>query len=510
MPKLSSLYPRGLFRFIGGRLVRSLITLVLFQLVLYALIQTLNQALPADMQALELAISAREDLSAFRTQSSSEQENLTDLENIPKDEMLSEVEMSSNMEISPNTEVLPEMEISPDMEISIDMEMSPDMEISPDVGVLPEVGLSPDVEIPSEIEITPELDISTEPILISDEQISPEPIPWWGEFVGWMTAFYRGDLGESISPGSTTPVIEILKVTLPRTLLLLIPGTIGGFLLGIWLGKIVAWRPRGWTEFTTTLGGTAFYTSFAPWLAFVMINVFGLYLDWFPPEKLIDPKKWFLVDISLNEVINRILITIILGGIAYLVVVWMTHHLTYRKSVRWRIIGGAAIIIIAAIPWVLTGIWHLALDLMNHLVLPLATLILLSFGETMLIMKTTMTEAVVAQHVTTARAKGLPDVRVRDRHAARVAILPVLTRFIVHLPFIVIGSFVVEHFFYWDGMGQELIRAANENDLPVLLGVLSVVAIGILIAHTILDILTSLLDPRLRKFRQAKAIEEVI
>jgi peptide/nickel transport system permease protein len=376
--------------------------------------------------------------------------------------------------------------------------------------------ISAEVEKPSEIDTIPEMEASTASEITADEQLSSEDemskksIPWWGEFVGWMTAFYRGDLGVSISPGSSTPVIEILKITLPRTLLLLIPGTVGGFLLGMWLGKIVAWRPRGWTEFATTLGGTAFYTSFAPWLAFVMISIFGLYLDWFPPEKLIDPKKWYSVDISLNEVINRILITIVAAGLAYVIVVWLTHHLTYRKSVRWRLIGGTIIIVIAAIPWILTGLWPLALDLMNHLVLPLATLILLSFGETMLIMKTTMTEAVVAQHVTTARAKGLPDVRVRDRHAARVAILPVLTRFIVHLPFIIIGSFVVEHFFYWDGMGQELVRAANENDLPVLLGVLSVVAIGILVAHTVLDILTTLLDPRLRKFREAKTTGEVV
>jgi peptide/nickel transport system permease protein len=278
-------------------------------------------------------------------------------------------------------------------------------------------------------------------------------------------------------------------------------------LLGMWLGKRVAWHRRGWTEFAATFGGTAFYTSFPPWLAFVVINVFGLSLDWFPPEKIIEPMKWaFRDDVTPNEVIINILITLGIGILAYLVVLWLTRTYAHQKCNRIRLIGGVVIIILAIIPWVVSGLWSLALDILNHLVLPLLTLILLSFGETMLIMKTTMTEAVVAEHVNAARAMGLPDVRVRDRHAARVAILPVLTRFIVHLPLIIIGSFVVEYLFYWDGMGEELIRAAIENDLPILMGVLSVVGVGILLMHTTLDILTSWLDPRLRKVRQTKRL----
>jgi len=124
----------------------------------------------------------------------------------------------------------------------------------------------------------------------------------------------------------------------------------------------------------------------------------------------------------------------------------------------------------------------------------------------MLIMKTMIAETAVEQFVSTARAKGLPMPRVRDRHGVRVAILPVLTRFIVHLPYVIIGTFVLERLFYWDGMGMELVRAANENDLPVLMGVLSLVGVGILIAHVILDILTAWLDPRLRHHLQEKTI----
>ncbi|MGD2158170.1 MAG: ABC transporter permease, partial [Anaerolineales bacterium] len=298
-------------------------------------------------------------------------------------------------------------------------------------------------------------------------------------------------------------VMDILATRLPRTLMLLLPATAAGFLLGNALGKRVAWRRRSWLGSLATIGGTAFYTSFPPWLAFVMVNAFGLSLNWFPPEKLIDPMKWAFQDLTLNAVIIRLLLTMATVGIAYLGLVWLTRK---RAQINpyLRPLGGLAIVAIAVIAWAVSGIGVLALDILYHLVLPLATLTLLSFGETMLVMKTMMSETVGSEYVKAAHAKGLRESRVRDSHAARVAIIPVLSRFIVHLPYVIIGSFVLEHVFFWDGMGQELVRAANENDLPVILGVLSMVGIGILLSHLIFDVLTVWLDPRLRGLAQAE------
>jgi peptide/nickel transport system permease protein len=147
----------------------------------------------------------------------------------------------------------------------------------------------------------------------------------------------------------------------------------------------------------------------------------------------------------------------------------------------------------------------LAFDLLYHLMLPMVTLILLSFGETMLVMRATMVEAMQADHVPVARAKGLRDSEVRDRHVARVAILPVLARFILRLPLVVIGSFVLENVFTWDGMGEMLFNAAQVNDLAVLMGVLTVVGVGILLSHIFLDLINLWIDPRQR---EAMATEE--
>jgi peptide/nickel transport system permease protein len=323
------------------------------------------------------------------------------------------------------------------------------------------------------------------------------------QFIDWMTRFYRGDLGQSADPNKGA-VADILATRLPKSLLLLLPGTVVGFLLGLWLGKLIAWRRRGWMEFAATLGGTAFYSSFPPWLAFVAINIFGLSLGWFPPEKLIDPMLWLDLEMTLNQVIMRLLLTMTVAGVAYILVEWLANKYAWYRT--WiRASGAIAILILASIPWIVAGMTPLAVDLLFHLALPFITLVLLSFGETMLVMRTTMVEAMEADHVPLALARGLPESTVRDRHVARVAILPVLTRFIVHLPLVIIGSFVLEKVFFWDGMGQVLVEAARDNDLPILLGVLSLVAVGILVAHVVLDVLATWLDPRLRRARMIEA-----
>jgi peptide/nickel transport system permease protein len=273
---------------------------------------------------------------------------------------------------------------------------------------------------------------------------------------------------------------------------------VAGFLLGVWLGKRVAWQKRGWLQFAATLGGTAFYTSFPPWLAFVMIHAFGLSLGWFPAGTTIDPMKWFRYDITTNEVILKMFLTMGVAGLAYLLITWITRNQTRLPS-RLQLVGGVGIIILAVIPWITSNYGPLALDLLYHLALPMATLILLSFGETMLVMRATMLETMQADHVPTAQAKGLRDSEVRDRHVARVAILPVLARFILRLPLVVIGSFVLEKVFTWDGMGELLFNAAQDNDLAVLMGVLTVVGVGILLSHIFLDLINLWIDPRQRE-----------
>ncbi len=320
------------------------------------------------------------------------------------------------------------------------------------------------------------------------------PVGW--QFVHWMRSFFSGNLGVSFQFG--IPVGQLFLQRFPRTLLLFLPGTLLGFLIGIGLGKRVAWQRGGLFEAGVTLGGVAFYTSFAPWLAFVLVNIFALQLGWLPPENLITPNIWANTAAVSENITWRMLVTFSVWGIG-MISLWRLTQKARSRS-RYRLLGTLAMLTVVSGVWNASGEARFALDILRHLALPLATLVLLSFGETMLLMRATMLDTITADHVLVARAIGLPGSAIRDRHVARLALLPVLARFIVQLPLVIIGSFVLERVFFWQGVGEMMFNAIDHFDIPVVMGILSLVGIIMLLAHVLLDILTVWLDPRLRDF----------
>jgi peptide/nickel transport system permease protein len=323
-------------------------------------------------------------------------------------------------------------------------------------------------------------------------------LPFWEQYTRWVRGFLQFDLGNSYQYWPT-PVSEIIFSRISRTLLLFLSASTLAYLLGIWLGKIIGWRRGGILEFGVTLGGVAAYTSFAPWLGFLMINFFGWYLGLFPYQRLVNPNIWFNAPVMIETVLTRIVVT---GTFMY-GAIWLIRRTTHTmKSTRdklvLRVSGTLAVGVCAWMWWLKSGLGYLALDVLNHLALPLTTVVLLSFGETMMIMRTAMLETRNEDYVFMAQAKGLPDKVIRDRHVARNAILPVITRLALSLPFVLVGSLVIEQVFTWQAMGQVIFNAIEFQDIPVLLGILSVVGILALLAHIVLDILYVYLDPRVR------------
>lgn len=325
--------------------------------------------------------------------------------------------------------------------------------------------------------------------------------PLWEQYTRWLLDFLRFDLGASFQYWPT-PVSEILFSRLSRTLLLFLSAMVLAYLLGIWLGKMIAWRRGGLFEAVATLGGVAAYTSFAPWLGFVMLNIFGWYLGWLPYQRLVNHNVWFDAPVTVNSLLAALLTTGVLAFAALLLLRYATRRL---KSRRWRWLwrAGGLLAIGASVWgwWSQSGLDNLALDVLAHLTLPLATVVLLSFGETMMIMRSAMLETMGEDYILMARAKGLPDKVVRDRHAARNAILPVVTRLALNLPFVLIGSLAVERVFMWQAMGQVIFDAIEWQDIPMLMGILSVVGVLTLVAHVVLDVLYVYLDPRVRYAR---------
>jgi peptide/nickel transport system permease protein len=313
------------------------------------------------------------------------------------------------------------------------------------------------------------------------------------QYAGWMRNFFAGDLGTSYL-FRNVPVAHLILIAVPRTLLLFLPGALFGFLLGITLGKTIAWKRGGWIELGGSLLGTAFFASFPPWLAFTLIQVFAITLRWFPAENIINVNTWLAYNVPAEQVIRALLFTFLAVGTSV-----CAMGLLKTKSSQLRRVGIGMIAVVPVVIWASTGWLPLGVDILWHLALPLATLTLLSFGETMLLMRSTMVDVLGEDHVLTARAKGIPDAWLRDRHIARLALLPVVSRFAVQLPLVLVGSFVLERIFAWRGVGMVLFQAIDYYDYPVILGILSVLGIGLLLAHIVVDVVMAWMDPRLRE-----------
>jgi peptide/nickel transport system permease protein len=87
------------------------------------------------------------------------------------------------------------------------------------------------------------------------------------------------------------------------------------------------------------------------------------------------------------------------------------------------------------------------------MILPVLNVTLISFGGTMLLMRNSMLETIREDYVMAAKAKGLPDSKVRDDHAARNALLPVVTSFVLSLALAIDGGIITETLFSWPGWG---------------------------------------------------------
>ena len=152
----------------------------------------------------------------------------------------------------------------------------------------------------------------------------------------------------------------------------------------------------------------------------------------------------------------------------------------------------------AASGWQLLGIHDLAFDIMSIAYIPMVTYILLTFGEFMLIMQASMRDVKNSEYVQIARAKGLPESTVRDLHAARNALLPVLSRLVISLPYLITGVVIIESSVGWPGLGTSLWNALYWQNMPVVMDTLLIVGIITLGARLLIDVIAAYLDPRIR------------
>jgi peptide/nickel transport system permease protein len=140
-------------------------------------------------------------------------------------------------------------------------------------------------------------------------------------------------------------------------------------------------------------------------------------------------------------------------------------------------------------------------DVGHHLALPLCTLVLAYFPGNFLLTRNSMMMVIMADYVKTARAKGLPPLRIRYVHAARNALLPVVTRFGMRLAFMITGALVVEKINAYPGVGTLLYNAISSRDLPVIQSVVLMSSVIILAIFFALEFVYRVIDPRIQHAR---------
>ncbi|MBC8504412.1 MAG: ABC transporter permease [Anaerolineales bacterium] len=327
-------------------------------------------------------------------------------------------------------------------------------------------------------------------------------LPMFQQYWLWISGIFRGDLGLS---GFGFPVSRIIELVLPPTLLVFIPGTLIAFGIGMLLGKWTAWRGKGVLSGATTLAGISLFTAFPPWLAWLVAYFFGRQADVsrgqggginnlaFPN---ISRMLWIETDLRPREVALIVFNTALIVSLIVIVVSFLLKH--YMK---WRTPWWAQVLVIAGVVfglWYKDGVHPYALDILSSAALPLLTYILLSFGDTMIIMQSSMTEVLKEEYIKTAQAKGLPQKTIRERHAARNALLPVLSRLFISLPFLLAGIVIIEDSVNWPGMGGMIFGAMYWQDIPTVMGVLLIIGVLALVVRLFLDVMAAYLDPRIR------------
>lgn len=138
------------------------------------------------------------------------------------------------------------------------------------------------------------------------------------------------------------------------------------------------------------------------------------------------------------------------------------------------------------------------LDRLPHIILPGLVLSLMMTAGVMRYSRSAMLDSLSREFIRTARSKGLPEWRINLIHGFRVALTPVVVLIGFRLPTLIGGSVIIEQVFQWPGVGSEFISAVRGADYPLVMMIALLSVFAVLMASLIVDVLTALIDPRVR------------
>ena len=279
--------------------------------------------------------------------------------------------------------------------------------------------------------------------------------PVWIQYGRWLNQVFHGDLGWSES--ARQPVVGALKSRVPGTLELALLAVVPVIFGGIWLGKLTAVhqdKPFDHVGRVVAIVGWSFPTFVFGLLA---IMIFYGVLGWFPPGR---------ISIAALRIVNSDTFTSYTG--------------------------------LYTVDGILNGSWLVVGDALRHLVMPVISLAYLSWALIMRVMRSSMLEAMRQDYVTTARAKGLTERVVINKHAKRNALLPVTTIAGTMFAGLMGGVVITETVFNRPGLGRFAASAATQLDIPSVLGFALLNGIIFVLMNLVVDVLYAYFDPRVR------------
>lgn len=337
--------------------------------------------------------------------------------------------------------------------------------------------------------------------------------PLSDRFAAFVLGLARGDLGTSFGG---RPVIDLLYEALPVTLTVFVAGAVLGWVVGELLGRLGSWSRRRTTGSILAVSGVLSATIFPPFLVFVLVT-------WLR-EPLLDARAAMGLPTDSLELWRGAVIgepgAVTPGDVRWLVALSLLIALaagltvrSYGRRHQLRIVEWLAIPIVLVAAGVgiwLSGLGSHALDLLYRVdiaattgrgtpALALAGIILLSFGQVMLLMRAAMDAERAEQYVLTGRAKGLTEREVRDRHVARNVIPTVLAGSFLTFPTVLAGMIIVEYELEMRGLSSVLFDAIEFQDIPVIMGVMVVLGLLGIGFRLVTDVTIAVLDPRQRQ-----------
>lgn len=260
--------------------------------------------------------------------------------------------------------------------------------------------------------------------------------PFDTQFFIYVSNLLRGELG--ISYHTNRPVIDMLGEMLWNTVLLIGLGQLLAIILGMGLGIIAAWKSRKAIDYLALSGSLVAWSMPTFWLGIILLFIGSR-------------------DFGLP-----------IGG-------RLTPGVNFPTLwARWADVG-----------------WHM--------LLPTLTYTIIFLGEYMLIMRSTLLDVLSEDYILTAKAKGLSTFQILRDHALQNAMLPMVTIIALNLGFTVSGAIQIETVFSWPGLGGAIFDAVGRRDYPMLQGAFLLIAVSVIFANLIADLLYSVLDPRVQR-----------